>query len=104
MEENNNNLNGATEMNTAANALDSRIAEMTEQQVLDGLKCLKGMFGTIADGTWADEAKRVRAGLLCSLEDVHGWSEYRTELLSAEMFWGAEMVANVEAMHAAGLI
>jgi hypothetical protein len=101
MEENNSNTE--TKMN-AATALDTRIAEMTEQQVLDGLKCLKDMFGMINDGKWSDEGKRVRAGLLCSLEDVHGWSEYRAERIEAEMFWGPEMVANVDAMHAAGVI
>ncbi len=98
-----NHTNNGEEMNAAATALESRVATMTEQQTVDGLNMLKDMYGTIKGNQWADEAATVRAELLMALEDVHGWSEYRVELFEARLFWGAEMVANVEAMNSAGV-
>jgi hypothetical protein len=96
------NTNNGEEMNSLT-ALETRTAELTEQQVVDGLEMLQSLYGKMHNGKWGDAEKRVRATLLWALEDVHGWTEYRTDLLESELFFDAASVANVKAMMAAGV-
>lgn len=98
--EENNTTNGATEMN---NALENRIALMTETETVDGLNFLQESHGLISSGKWDDATKSVRAALLMALEDVHGWSEYRVAIFDARAFWGPESASNVEAQNDAGI-
>jgi hypothetical protein len=86
-----------------SNALENRIALMTETETVDGLNFLKESYGLISSDKWDDATKTVRAELLMALEDVHGWSEYRAAIFDARVFWGPESVSNVEAQNAAGI-
>jgi len=83
------------------NAIEAKIATMTETQIVDGLRYMGDTFGFLDSGKWSDAEREVRACLLCALEDHHGWSDYRADVLDADLFWGPESVANVHAMNAA---
>ena len=82
------------------NAIEAKIATMTETQIVEGLRYMGDTFGFLDSGKWSDAEREVRAFLLCALEN-HGWSDYRADVLDAELFWGPEWVANVHAMNAA---
>jgi len=98
MEENN-----TTAGDTMSNALEDRIALMTETETVNGLNFLQESYGLLSSGKWDDATKMVRAALLMALEDVHGWSEYRVAIFDARAFWGPESASNVEAQNAAGI-
>ena len=82
------------------NALQSRIASMTADQIVTHLGTMAVMFGKARSGRWGDEASMVRAELLCALEDVHGWSEGDADILDADLFWGEDRQKSVREMHA----
>ena len=87
-----------TNGDTMTNALENRIALMTETEIVAGLRHMGDEFGFLDSGKWGDAERRVRAYLLCALED-HGWSDYRTDVLDAEIFWGSDQVDLVHAMN-----